>query len=656
MQIRAVGAVVPFSIYLLAQLSLGALPARAQTCPVADLALNTTVNSRLSETSCGYHDLVPGSTLSVSVQPFSLTVTSQGILTLDMSGSFDTNVYVVDSEFYRYEPDLEDPASLKPGNNSRLTISLTPGTYMVMATSASPDQFGDFSLKAGWSAPPNCVIEDLPTPGLANASLAQTDCRVLDIVAPSTDTARVKRYRVATSTAGALDLRLASTAFASVLEVRDKNNVEIDSTVSDFGVTENDMTVSLQPDTHLVYVSSNDGKLGAYSLSVSFSGLRSCSPAALNLNGIFQQWSNLAPATSCRYLDLVVPSSDVSLVTPYSLLVDRTGLVQIDMQSKVFDSYVEVLDANGKSLGWDSSNGANFNFAVLATSLNPGKYTVLASTTDYGSGAYTIQASSSDLRSCPGADAGSQVSGSLGGKNDCRVMDVIIPSSDTTPVGRYNITLSQKSAVRLQASSSNGTLPALGVYDEKLQFVNGASASPSSKYAVLNTLLLPGDYAVLVRLAGANAGSFGLDTMVQQPRNCPLVALAAGVPATGAFSNSDCIASDLLVGSNSSVSAQQFSFTAPTAGTLTLSVSSADTSTVIKLVSASDVVLGSAVGHSTPGEIQVNVPAGVFKVLVMPWAGTQGSFQLQGEFRPALAPPAQAPIRNPGSGRRSNGV
>ena len=90
---------------------------------------------------------MPDSWLGLNVQPYSFTVTSQGILTLDMAGSFDTNVYVLDRNFYRYEPDLENAASLKPGNNSRLTVSLTAGTYLILATGTSPYEFGDFTFK-----------------------------------------------------------------------------------------------------------------------------------------------------------------------------------------------------------------------------------------------------------------------------------------------------------------------------------------------------------------------------------------------------------------------------------------------------------------------------------------------------------------------------
>ena len=662
MRFLGVGTVVPCSLYFFAQMFIGALPARAQTCPVQDIALNTTVSSNLSETSCGYQDLVPDSTLSLNVQPFSLTVTSQGILTLDMGGSFDTNVYLLDRNFYRFEPDLENSASLKPGNNSQLTLSLKAGTYLILATSASPDQFGDFTLKAGWTAPPNCAIEDLPTPAVVNSNLTPTDCRLLDIVAPSTDTERVKRYRVTTSSLGALDLKVSSSAFVTDLEVRDKNNVEISIAVSDFELLETGMTVSLKPDTYLVYVSSNDQNFGAFSLSSAFGALRNCSPDLLSLDPVFPQQGNLDPAKGCRYLDLVVPSADVSLVTPYSLMVDDPKRVQIDLQSTAFDSYIEVLDANGKDLDADVSNGSNDKYAELATSLNPGKYTVLASTANYGSGAYTIRASSTDLRPCPGTDAGTQISGSLGHDNDCRVMDVLIPSSDITPVGRYNVTLSQESALRLQASATGGLLPALNVYDGKMQFVNGAKSNQSSEYALLNTLLLPGDYTVLVSLTGGNAGGYTLNTTVQQPRgDCPIAVLPTHVAVGGTFSKTDCIASDVLVGSASNASAKQYSFNVPTAGLLTLSASSGDTTVFVKLVNALDEVVASAVAHSTPGQIQVALPAGGFKVLVLPWAGTTGSFQLQADFRRAAPSPFDKPIRSPGpirnprSGRRYNG-
>ncbi len=655
MLFRPMGAAVPCLVYCFAQLLTTALQARAEACPVAELTPNSPVNSNLSRASCRYQDVVPNSTWGLNVQPFSLTVSTQGILTLDMTGSFDTNVYVFDKDFYRYEPDLEDPASLKPGNNSRLTVSLTPGTYLVLATSTSPGLFGDFTLKAGWAPPPNCLVEDLPTPGVVNSTLDQTDCRWLDIVAPSTSTERVKRYRVIAAYPGALDLQVATTAFVSELEVRDKSNVEINSVVSDFAVAATAMTVSLKPDTYLVYVSTNDGNLGAFSLTASFSGLRSCSPAELTLDRVIPQQAALDPSASCRHLDLVVPSADVSLVAPYSLRVDQPAQVQVDLHSNVFDSYVEVLDAGGTVLTSNASNGSNGNSASVSASLNPGRYAVLASTANYGSGAYTIRASSTDLRPCPGADAGSHVSGSLGGTNDCRVMDIIIPSSDATPVSRYNLQLSQKSAVRLQAASGDGTLPALGVYDAQLRFVNGASGNATSRIALLNTLLLPGEYTVLVSLAGGNAGGFSMDATVQQPRNCPQVELTTGAPVAGKFTKFDCAASDVLAGSNSSVPVQQFTFTAPAAGTLTLSAASADTTVVLKLVDASDVVLDSAVGRTSAGQIQVNVSAGAFKVFLLPWAGTEGSFQVQADFRPALAPPKITPIRNPGTRRRSTG-
>ena len=603
-------------------------PAYGQGCTTEELELSAVVRATLTPQDCGYKDLIPDSKQGLNVKGYVLTVRERGILTIDMAGAFDPNVYLFDKSFYRYAPDAQNPQVVQ---GVQLTISLTAGRYLLLATSASPQQFGEFTLSTSWAQPPNCAIEDIPAGGVISSELSALDCRILDMTAPSTDLERTKRFRITPSTTGVWGIGLSSKTFLTDMEVRDGQNVAVAGGEPDAETMETSLTVSLKAEPYVIYVSSNSPDLGAFTLTSKMEPLRDCAKQALRIG---ETATGSLATGACRYLDVVVPSADLSLVTPYSLKVDSTSLVSIDMKSGEFDTYLDLIDATGKEIESDDDGGEGTDSRALS-SLNPGVYTVLASTANYGSGAYSLAASSSPLRPCgskelnPGDEDWSTV-----GLNSCRVLDVVIPSSDLTNVESYKIPLVQRTALSLSMLSFE-TTPTVELYDANLRLVAKATGDAAGSSPVMSTLLPAGTYRALVGLADDASGWFRLSASGKAPRVCATEALKINTAAAGQFSAQDCAGRDILIGSTSNAPAKQYKLTLPGAGSLNFSITSSDTTVVMTLLNSREEVVGSAVGRGIPGRIAMPaMAAGDYTVIVMPASGSDGSFFVQPDFAP----------------------
>src|SRR5215813_6344120 len=102
----------------------------AATCPVQDLGLNSSVDSTLADGDCAIRDVDSNYTGPMLVKQYRIILTDKGVVTLRLSSSaFNTYLYIYDSA--RVIQALNDDAD--GSTNSRITISLNPGTYFVVA-------------------------------------------------------------------------------------------------------------------------------------------------------------------------------------------------------------------------------------------------------------------------------------------------------------------------------------------------------------------------------------------------------------------------------------------------------------------------------------------------------------------------------------------
>jgi hypothetical protein len=333
----------------------------------------------------------------------------------------------------------------------------------------------------------------------------------------------------------------------------------------------------------------------------------------------------------CRFLDLVVPSDDVSTVDLYSLAVSDPSLVTLTMKSTDFDAYLALLDKDNQDIGEDDDSGGNTD-AKITMSLNPGNYTVLANSSDYGSGAYTLAAATEPLRSCPGKSLapGDSASGTLS-PDSCRFLDIQIPGSNQINVDRFNVALSDRSVLNLSASSPDGPV-GMFVLDSSSELINSITSSPASPAADLGLLLSPQTYSVLVTL-GSRSGSYKLTSGAQPPKDCPVEQFAMG-SIGGTLSDASCVIKDVLVGSLRTWPVKQYKVQITDGGTLSLAITSPDSVVEMIVVDEKDQVVDYNYGDTEAGELELALKPGAYTILIALYEGVTGTYTLNTDFKP----------------------
>ena len=135
-----------------------------------------------------------------------------------------------------------------------------------------------------------------------------------------------------------------------------------------------------------------------------------------------------------------------------------------------------------------------------------------------GSGAYALSFNVEPLRSCEIQDLGTgPTTGSLAAE-DCRLLDILTPSSDASPADSFRLRVNAK-GVYLFDLSSTVFLPVIRIYDKDMSLIfstAGISATPNARFAVL---LSPGEHTVVVSTRD-KIGDYTLTTTRQDPRVC----------------------------------------------------------------------------------------------------------------------------------------
>ena len=117
----------------------------ARTCPLADLPLNRQVSARLDGSDCRVRDLLGGGTDLAYADQYRVTVPARGTLTIDMrSDDMDSFLILMDSN--RNQLARDDDGG--EGRNSRISQTVGPGTYLVIANSYGGQAQGVYTLQA----------------------------------------------------------------------------------------------------------------------------------------------------------------------------------------------------------------------------------------------------------------------------------------------------------------------------------------------------------------------------------------------------------------------------------------------------------------------------------------------------------------------------
>ena len=233
------------------------------------------------------------------------------------------------------------------------------GTTTISATSEGKVGTADVTVLA---PNPCATIRALAIGQTFSGALAAADCRL-------TDNTAVQKFTFTLATETVLEIEMSSSAVDAYLLVADgADNFVVED---DDGGTGSDARIlrSFAPGKYTVYANAYyANSYGGYQLSLKLAPT-ACStartvaiPSSTN--------ATLSAANSCRL-------NDKSYLDRYDLNVSTRSTVRLDMISSVVDSYLLLLDDDGKLVAQDDDAGAGVN-ARIEVQLEAGHYFLLA--------------------------------------------------------------------------------------------------------------------------------------------------------------------------------------------------------------------------------------------------------------------------------------
>ena len=226
-------------------------------------------------------------------------------------------------------------------------------------------------------APDPCLtIRNIAVGQTFAGALAAADCRL-------SDNSALQYFTFTLAAETVLEIEMTSTAVDAYLFVSDANfNTLVED--DDGGPVGTNSRVLRSFPAGKYYVAANAydaNSFGAYQLSVKLAPAACATGRATTLPTTLN--TTLAVSTACRL-------NDNSYVDRYDLTVAARTTVRMDMISSVIDSYLMLLDANGKLVAQDDDAGAGVN-AHIEVRLEAGRYNLLANAAPGQTGAYRIE-------------------------------------------------------------------------------------------------------------------------------------------------------------------------------------------------------------------------------------------------------------------------
>lgn len=241
------------------------------------------------------------------------------------------------------------------GLNSRIRVPLEPGSYTLNAKSVDNKLSGMFQLSIGTGALPAGVR-------LRNSGALATDGALVHGVLAGSP----REYQLRITQPGRIAIELGSDDFDTVLELRG-NGVSVEDDDGGDGTNSRISTI-LQPGTYRVIARGlGEGSTGLFRLSATRQDL----PAGTSL----RTGGSLTLGNAATGLLAGSPHT-------YQVEVSQAGELVVDMTSDDFDAVLE-LHRDGAKVAEDDDGGGGSN-ARLSASVQPGTYTVVASS--YGGG------------------------------------------------------------------------------------------------------------------------------------------------------------------------------------------------------------------------------------------------------------------------------
>jgi hypothetical protein len=496
--------------------------------------------------------------------------------------------------------------------------------------------------------PAACLLQDIGGNASAQGTLA-AGCLVSDLVSGSLNSAYAVAYRIQIAAPTVLTVRVTSTAINPYLYLTTQSGSTLASNDDADGGTDSRITISVNPGVYIAIATSRTTVAGPFTVTTATEPLRSCrildASAGSSASGALTD-------SSCRTLDLRVPSTDDRPVDRYRLSLSKRSAVTVELKSTDFDTYLELRDAEGSRLAADHAS-AGARFSRMLSSVAPGVYTIYAYPYRKATGAYVISTAVDALRTCtpkdlaPGAPSQPAVVAGSFTADSCRVLDLLVPSADNTYVELYRVSLAKKSVVTVKQQSSVVD-SYLAVTDSSYESIfENEDASANTADAAIFGSLAAGTYYVFATESEQAAGPYSLSLAAEDPRPCPVKDLAAGAAADGAFASDSCRWLDIVIPSEDAVYVTQYRVTLARRSVIAIDMKSASVDAYLVVATPQYKALfgnDDATDDSTDSRILASLEAGTYLVLAT-------TYDLEtGPYTAALAveEPRNCPARDVG--------
>jgi hypothetical protein len=356
----------------------------SQTCPVTQIALDSSQSGTLDAGSCRVGDLMWGSGNENFARQFRFSLTQRGTVTVEASSAtYEPRVYILDSRYNFVS------SSRATGYSSTRTFeSLDPGTYEIMVM-AQEGASGAFSFQAVFRNPQICAKASHGLTASAGGQFSTSNCRLGDLMFGNSNQGFAFQYPLAVTQRGTLTVDLNSDAVRPAVYLTDaRYNFVGSSRLA--SSTRAHLFEALEPGNYVVIVFAQPGETGAYTVQTDFRNPDTC-PS----ENIFNNSADVDALTagSCKVGDLMWGSSNENYAKQYRIRISQRTKLVAGMQSDDFDSFLYLTDSRFNFISSDDNSGQGFGARITET-LDAGDYVVIAAARNGATGKFTLSSGS----------------------------------------------------------------------------------------------------------------------------------------------------------------------------------------------------------------------------------------------------------------------
>jgi uncharacterized protein YjdB len=298
--------------------------------------------------------------------------------------------------------------------------------------------------------------------------------------------------------------------------------------------------------------------------------------------------------------------SDSSFVQTYELTVATAALLEVEMASSDFDSYLFLLDGTGQRVLEEDDDGGLGTNARILYNFTPGRYRIVANTFERNRvGSYLLTVRTAPPGCTPRPVAFPSTQQGILSTSSCRL-------NGDTRTDFYEFTLAQRTSVVISMTSTRVD-PVLGVVDGAGEVVAVDDDSGEGVNARIEGVLEPGRYVVASAAYPGEQGPYTLEIRAAIDPCAPSRTLTLGTPTASTLTTADCAVN----ADGPTPYTQRWRLTVPTTGLVQIDMTSAAFDAFLILQDASGAVRAfndDADGSTLNARIIANLPAGEYVV------------------------------------------